>query len=378
MNMKRTFQLIFATAIVMMAAALHTSCEDDSDTGTPFISYVRITDPTASDSLLISANQGSLVAIMGENLQDAQEIWFNNLESSLSTVYITSSSILVKIPSKVPTSVTNKLKIIFAGGDSLLYDFKITINKPTIKSMSCEYVQDGGVAIINGDYFYPPLSVVFEGGLVAKLDSVGEQVLKVVVPEGAQPGRITIKTNFGETKSDFWFRDNRNILVGEDMSSCWAGPEYVVTNPGAGDPPIINNSYLRIKKELNSWQWTALVADPKSTIPDEAILKPELYNLKFELCTMMPYNANGVWINIGNYPFNADLHYNWNPTYNTKGEWQTVTIPFEDVMAVYDSPHVVSPDGTYTTRIVYCGNGSLVCDMSYDNFRVVRKTLPLN
>jgi hypothetical protein len=47
-----------------------TACEkdDSSNGGEPKINYVRVTNPASSDSLLIGAAQGKLIAIMGENV----------------------------------------------------------------------------------------------------------------------------------------------------------------------------------------------------------------------------------------------------------------------------------------------------------------------
>jgi hypothetical protein len=58
--------------------------------------------------------------------------------------------------------------------------------------------------------------VSFEGGVNGEIISVKDQEIQVRVPAGAQPGQITVKTNFGETKSDFWFRDSRNHFIDSD------------------------------------------------------------------------------------------------------------------------------------------------------------------
>ena len=115
--------------------------------------------------------------------------------------------------------------------------------------MDCEYVATGDVATINGDFFYKPLTVSFAGGVVGEVVSVEDKIIKVRVPEGAQPGQVTVKTNFGETKSDFWFRDNRNIFISSDPYTGWWNESYVVKTPGAGDPPSINGNYIRVKKQ---------------------------------------------------------------------------------------------------------------------------------
>lgn len=380
MMKKLTYNLIPILFIAIAITGLFSSCNKEDNkpnNGNARILYVRVTNPSASDSLLTGAYQGNLIAIVGQNLENTKEIWFNDQKASLTSTYITSTSILISIPTTVPKSLNNKMKLVFGPGDTLEYPFQVIINKPAISSMTCEYVADGGTATINGDYFYEPLTVTFPGGGVAELVSVTDQILKVKVPAGSQPGQITIKTNFGLSKSNFWFRDNRNIFVGFDPLGGWSGSEFLVSNPGESDPPLINGNYSRVTKSIASWSWTPICDGQTSTnIPDEAILKPSLYNLKFELCTIKPYSTNGMWFVIGAKDADHGV-YKWDPPLDTKGVWQTITIPFEEVTANYTTPMVVIPGGYYT-RLVFCGNGTLDCDMAYDNFRIVPKVIKDN
>ncbi|HUM66629.1 MAG TPA: hypothetical protein PLV32_12310, partial [Chitinophagaceae bacterium] len=105
--------------LILLLAAISTSflfsaCEKDDSDGVPSVSYVRITDPASSDSLLIGAGQGQLIVIMGDNLQNAVEVWFNDRQAVLTPTYITRQSIIVRIPSEIPIDVTNILKIVFS------------------------------------------------------------------------------------------------------------------------------------------------------------------------------------------------------------------------------------------------------------------------
>lgn len=372
---------LFILALAMVSIFTSCSKEELPNNGEPRIRYVRITNPESADSLLVGANQGNLIAIVGENLQDAKEIWFNDRRANLTPTYITSTSILVSVPVPIPKEITNKIKIVFSDGDSLLYDFQVQISEPAVNSMVCEYVNAGDVATINGDFFYEPLTVTFAGGVTGELVSVQDKIIQVRVPDGAQPGQITVKTNFGETKSNFWFKDNRNIFISSDPFTGWWNEAYVVKSPGAGDPPSINENYIRVKKPISSWSWNEVAGGPpdamgsiSKNIPDEAILKPSDYNLKFEVNTMKPYNANVLKINVGlSNDFNGD-EYRWLPPYDTKGQWQTVIIPFDEIAASYGAPLTVSDKGYYT-RLLFHGPGDLDCDMSFDNFRVVPKVI---
>lgn len=383
--MKKIYKSILLLTMAVAVAGIYSSCkksDTQANTGVPRIKYVRITDPKSSDSLLVGAFQGNLIAIVGENLQNAREVWFNDQKASLTPTYITNTSILVSVPNPIPKEITNKLKIIFSNNDSLKYDFKVQVSEPTLSGMNSEYVLTGDVASIRGDYFYEPLTVTFEGGVTGELVSVEDKLIKVRIPAGAMPGQITVTTNFGVTKSDFWFKDNRNIFLSSDPFTGWWNKDYVVLagDVKAGDPPAINGNYIRVKKPIAGWAWTEVAGGPadamgaiSKNIPDEAILKPSDYNLKFELNTIKPYNNNVLKINVGLLQQNNDA-YQWKPPYDTKGLWQTITIPFEEIVVSYGAPLTVNPKG-YWTRLLFHGGGDLDCDMSFDNFRIVPKII---
>ncbi|GAA4915062.1 glycan-binding surface protein [Mucilaginibacter defluvii] len=378
--MKNIFKTLLTLVAVTLTVCIYSSCSknDKDETGTPTISYIRITDPSSSDSLLVSAGQGNLIAIVGTNLQNAREIWFNDRKAIVTTTYVTNTSILVSVPSEIPVDITNKIRIIFADGKTLEHDFKVSIAEPVISYMDCEYVPTGEIATINGNYFYQPLTVTFAGGVEGEIESITDAIIKVRVPAGAQPGPITVKTNFGETKSDLFFRDNRNIILSSDPFTGWWNSSFVVSSPGPDDPIAINGNYIRVKRVIGAWGWTEVAGGPpdamgpiSKNIPDAAILKPEDYNLKFEVNTVKPYNNNTIRFNFGLSDFNNDA-YLWNPPIDTKGKWQTITIPFDEYADAFKSPLTVRPNGYYT-RVLFLGPGELDADISFDNFRVVPK-----
>jgi hypothetical protein len=381
LHMKPINKILLIAVMTVSLASLFVACKKDNSAGTPSISYVRITRPESSDSLLVAAGQGQLIAIMGSNLQDAVEVWFNDQQARLTPTYITATTILVSVPSQIPKDITNKLKIVFKNGFILLYDFKVQISKPYIAGMACEFVNTGDVATIRGDYFYEPLTVTFTGGVTGDIVSVTDQEIQVRVPAGAQPGQVTVTTNFGETKSDFWFRDSRNHFIDSDPYEGWWNSSYVVSSPGPSDPPLISGNYIRFTKQIGSWSWNELAGGPASSmpvhsknIPDEAILKPSDYYLKFEVNTVKPYNANVVKINVA---LSAEDNngYKWNPPYDTKGKWQTVVIPLTDVFAEYSPKPAVNPGGYWCRLLMGHAPGDLDADICFDNLRVVPKSL---
>ena len=377
----KTIKTLLILLVAVAIAGIYTSCKKDDNPAQPRIKYVRVTTPTSSDSLLVGAGQGRLIAIVGENLQDAIEVWFNDQRASLTSTYITNTTILVHVPNPIPLVITNKLKIVFKNGYELLYDFVVQISEPAVNSMVSEFVNDGDVATIRGDFFYEPLTVKFTGGVNGEIVSVKDQEIQVRVPAGAQPGQIIVKTNFGETKSNFWFRDSRNHFIDSDPYEGWWNASYVVSNPGPTDPPKISGNYIRFTKQVGAWSWSELAGGPASAmpvhsknIPDAAILKPEDYNLKFEVNTIKPYNGNVVKINVA--LINEDNNgYKWNPPFDTKGQWQTVTIPLTEVFADYATKPVVNAGGYWSRIVIGNAPGDWNADIAFDNLRVVPKVL---
>ena len=377
----KTIKTLIILLVAVAVAGIYTSCKKDENPGQPRIKYVRVTTPASADSLLVGAGQGRLIAIVGENLQDAIEVWFNDQRASLTSTYITSTTILVHVPNPIPLVITNKLKIVFKNGYELLYDFVVQISEPAVNSMVSEFVNDGDIATIRGDFFYEPLTVKFTGGVNGEIVSVKDQEIQVRVPAGAQPGQIIVKTNFGETKSNFWFRDSRNHFIDSDPYEGWWNASYVVSNPGPTDPPKISGNYIRFTKQVGAWSWSELAGGPATAmpvhsknIPDAAILKPEDYYLKFEVNTIKPYNGNVVKINVA--LISEDNNgYKWNPPFDTKGQWQTVTIPLTEVFADYATKPVVNAGGYWSRIVIGNAPGDWNADIAFDNLRVVPKVL---
>ena len=67
--------LVAATVLGMTI----TSCDDDESTsGQPVITAVRVCDPEKADSTFVKASQGQVIAIMGENLDNTIYVYIND------------------------------------------------------------------------------------------------------------------------------------------------------------------------------------------------------------------------------------------------------------------------------------------------------------
>lgn len=384
--MKYRYKIVFLVFAIAMTGIL-TNCSDDSD-GTPEISYVRITRPSSSDSLLVAAGQGQMIAVMGKNLHRTVQMWFNDQQAVLTSTFITSNTIIVRVPAELPEVITNKIKLVFDNGESLLYDFSVDVSKPLISRMKSDYVNTGDIATFYGDYFYPPLQVTFAGGVEGEVVSVEDQELRVRVPDGVEPGQVTISNNFGVTQTDSWFRDNRNIIAnfeGPFANGFWRGGDFVVSS----DPDIsnVNEKFMRVNKgALGAYPYLELYGGPADgdvalltqVIPEEAFTKPEGYSLKFEINTLETLTGAVMRLYLGSADGSGfgdarnNIYYQWQANLNTNGAWETVTIPWEDVYAAnnVDGAFPYSASG-YGMYIYFHGPNAAIYNFAMDNYRVV-------
>lgn len=380
--MKSIYKSIIFLVIAFGMAGVFTGCSDDENLpngGEPMISYIRVTNPESADSLITSAGQGSIIVIVGQNLQGTRELWINDRRAELIPTFITNTNVFTQVPSLIPTEITNKMKIIFANGDSLIHDFTVNISEPAIDRLVSEYVPVGEIAEIRGDYFYAPLTVTFSGGVTGEIVQLEDDMIQVTVPEGAEPGPITVTTNFGETESDFWFNDDRNIIAdfdGGNFEGWWHGNQYIV----ASDPVIspISDKFLRINRELGEWAWFEMwvgnggtIVEATSNIPADAFSSPENYSVKFEINTLAPLTGAEIRMYMGpDMPGErGSIHYIWKPNVDTNGQWQTVSIPFDEFLEA-NTTLVYDPNG-YQVSFHFNGPLAVHANFGLDNIRVV-------
>lgn len=249
--------------ITLVSIFVVTSCTEDliepdilsEKDGPAVIDYIRVTDPAVSDSLLDGAFLGALIAIIGDNLGDTRELWFNDQKALLNPSYVTDKSIIVNVPTTVPTEVTDELRMVFSDGSELKYPFKINVPAPIITEIKSEFVPDGGIAVIHGDFFFEPMKVIFPGGGEGTIVNLEKTRVEVQVPEGSSPGNIEIVTNFGKQKSSFLFRDNRNVLLDFDTRIHETWTARIGHSDVPEIPPVDGNfAYFR-SGDHGAWQW---------------------------------------------------------------------------------------------------------------------------
>jgi hypothetical protein len=380
-RMKAFYKFSMFLIAVLAGSGIFLGCSEEelANGGKPMVSYVRITRPTSSDSLLVAAGQGQMIAIMGENLQDIRQLWFNDQRAVLNPSFITSKTVITRVPTQIPNSITNQIRMVFGNGEELLYDFEVAISEPIVSYMKSEYVNTGDVAIIFGDYFYEPLTVTFTGGVQGEIVTREDDMLEVRVPDGAQPGPITVATNFGTTESDFWFRDNRNVFGNMDATvfdGWWHGKDFIV----ASDPaiPAVDNKFIRINKALGNGDWFEFyvgeggaMAQQTKNIPADAITNPGAYSLKFELNTLSSLAGAKIRMYVGNKMGDErnTMNYTWQPNINTGGKWETISIPFQNI--IEKNPNIKVDPAGYGISFWFWEGSAMTANFGIDNLRVV-------
>lgn len=343
-----------AFLIVPMLVLILSSCEKEEtavDIGNPTVHYVRSTDPAKADSLLVGAFMGSLIAIVGEDLDYTRELWFNNQQATLNPAYITNETILVNVPSTVPSDVTDQIRFVFADGSEMLYDFTVNVPSPVITGIKSEYVPDGGTVVLHGDFFFEP-TVTFPDGLEAEIVSVDKTMLEVIVPDGASPGPIEISTNFGKSRSPFLFRDDRNTLLDFDnlLHETWTTP---IVQPGE-DPEVsaCDGAFIVFEHDADgAWLWTNELTmqywAPRGR-GNEPLANGAVSELAFRFeVNVVEWHDIRMEIFLGPYAEDhgrdapATAIARWKPwmdgRYMTDG-WETVTIPLTEFKYWKDDP----------------------------------------
>ena len=372
-------------ALLCVFAIAFISCEEsdgislEEPGGQPSISYVRVPNPSSSDSLLVRANLGAEIVLVGENLGGTREIWFNDQEAAINPIWVTNKTIFVSIPNAAPTNVNDMILLVDASDDTLKYPFEVSIGEPLILSALNEWPQDGENLVINGNFFFEPATITYQGGVTGELVSVSQTQIEFTIPGGAQEGPVTIETNFGTTTSGFHLWDSRNIFLNfDDLNpNGWRignpetgdgeingnynafrtnlgpnqrneGPGSPSTSPnlfhywGGGDPNRSENFYpnypgsyrdhvLKFEAKVNTWFGGYLnicLAPPDHIDNNQEIWTNDL-------------NARAIWG-----PWAAE-----NAEFDTDGSWVTVVIPLTDFQYFTDGgddePIVYTPGQSF-------------------------------
>lgn len=212
--------------IALVASFSMASCEDEPDKyevadSLPTVRYIRSPYAVSADSLITEASTGTTICLVGENLRSIYELYFNDVQAILNSSYMTDNTVIVDVPQSIPTEVSNKMYMVTRNGETVEYDFSVTVPAPTLTTMSCEYAPAGSEVTITGNYFVDdpnvPLSVVFPGDIeVTEFTNISQSSISFIMPECTEEGAIDVTTIYGTTTSAFHYLDTRGMLFDFD------------------------------------------------------------------------------------------------------------------------------------------------------------------
>lgn len=391
MKINNINKALFAIAMVSACTSI-TSCKDEPDKyeiagGSPTINYIRPVDVDSKDSLLTAAALNNTICIVGNNLRSVTQIDFNDQKAVLNTSYMTDNTIVVTVPKGIPEKVTDKIYFITSKNDTIPYDFKVTVPAPTISSMSNEWAAADEEVTINGDYFLDydnsPLTIKVGDNYTIPHEAltITKTGISFKMPADMPADEpINITTINGTTKAPFQYKDTRGMLFDFDTPNPVTG--VVLGNHGwhgrtiQSDGTSLSGNYLLMGDadmdadggwndgnfSFEYWAGTGnqdFTGDgPKlNDVADFSDWTNK--SIKFEMCIpesnpwmsaamqvifagpdkVTQWQANNTFFHEQG-KLGRALYMPWNTTddksYDTKGQWVTVTIPLNDFNMDWD------------------------------------------
>lgn len=389
-------KLLYILAAITLLTIPFTSCTQDSSESdaVPQIKYVRPTNASAADSLLVRASMGSTIAIIGDGLEGVCEILFNDQKAKLNPVYVTNNSIIVTVPGSMPEEITNRIYLKTKKGKESSYDFTVIIPSPRVQRISNEWGADGSEVVIYGNYFFADENnslkeVLFPGNLTAEIISFTETSVTCKVPQGALPGTVTVESVYGRGRSEFTFRESEGIFIDGDNPEIWNtwGRSDFATEGGT------SGQYVKLSGETANWLWPGDKLQVVYMNPDNTILVPDgdpsEYALKFEYYS---HNWSDTWMYIWFTPkqdCNIDdpavAMYTWEPFKTEAGKanhqtngWITHTIPLSafthNKATGSNDVKITSINDLVNFNIFVFGaaDGNYPFEVWFDNFRLIK------
>ena len=357
-NIVKYNKIVAAFMLGLVVCIGFSACEEYPDAykgtgGVPEVIYVRIPNVNSADSLIDGALLGSTVCLVGNNMRSVKELYFNDQKAILNISYITDNTLIAVLPKEIPEVVTDNLYLISTGGETVSFPFKSKVPSPSVNAISCEYAEDGDVAVLYGDFFIDdpnvPLKISMAGNIpVTEIVDIQKTQITFRVPEGSQRGYINVDNIYGTGRSKFQFRDNRGMILDWDNLTASGGWR----SGNLSDVDGISGNYVVFKGTVNDagdWSedefsfnlWGTSNRRPEGDLFDATNLDGHVF--KFEVNVRNPWTVMAMqivftpWGTSGTNSYYGDAGVSrglWIPwadagSYQTDG-WVTVTIPMSD------------------------------------------------
>lgn len=350
------------------------SCTDDEVGNSP-ITFISIYDPVnyqELDTLMI----GQLIQIVGDNFMSISKISINNVDVPIGTnATITKESIYLSVP-RIPKMEKNSIVLHTLSQNTIEKTIEVKFPPFKFLGMENEFTQPGDELVILGEsldlYLTPGDSKIMIGQKEASVEAVTEYEAIVRVPLDVENNSIVklVSPELGEVLCPGRFRDTFFVIENLEDKSKTRYPAFVVPNTDFPAPlsplPIEGNNYSRIVK--NTSGLLNMVGNYNLTIPDNLLDEGEMYDLKFEMCTIEPLAFRfAVSLNQGttNYMIGpSTATSNPDQQLSTSGKWKTFSVPLS---------YWKGKSGTKNLRAFVTLPVGVKYDLCLDNFRIQPK-----
>ncbi|MGZ3763269.1 MAG: hypothetical protein ACXVB0_17200 [Mucilaginibacter sp.] len=197
-------------------------------------------DPVvAFDSTTVTGNKGNYYVIHGTNLGSVTKVLFNGVSAYFNPALVSDNTIVVNIPSNVPTvGQTNKLTVVTLHG-KVDFGFTVLTPPPTISSISDYDFIAGSKITLTGQSFATISNVGLTGSsatatIVAKTDTTLVLQMPVATVNRANliftygSGTVTTTQEFVDLDNAYQIFVNNNFQNSWTDAS-WSGPSGVST-----------------------------------------------------------------------------------------------------------------------------------------------------
>lgn len=272
------------TALTMAACSDVVNYSDNledvfASNGAPVINAIYDVQDTASTPTPLTGGLlNEMLRINGENLSYVKKVTFNGLEVDVRSIYAESKNSYLKVPRKIPQSVTDTLVYETEKGVVTRY-FPVSIPKMSVTGLRNEFAMKGDKVQVNGANFdlfgFNDTTATSKATILItnvdsgytqqiKTDSITEEYMGIAIPKKCPenslitftwyemgvkytktiPYRMTKNLMFGNFKGDLgWWNDWGKGLVSDGTAS--------------GAPASLGYNYLRVKGTFDSWSWNS-------------------------------------------------------------------------------------------------------------------------
>lgn len=159
--------VVFLLAILTLSTVA--SCkDDDGGNNLPVIHYLRLTDPVLADSTFTDVEPGTMLAVIGENLDGVIEVYINNQKISFNSTYSTPTSLIITVPYDEDFKLTStnpelqaELRIVTNHGTAT-FPMHVLSPGPNIFFVSAFYpIESGDEVTLMGQNFYEIKRIYF-------------------------------------------------------------------------------------------------------------------------------------------------------------------------------------------------------------------------